>query len=143
MNLKGGQVINHIGHQVRYDYDLSVWGGAGNINWMSTVSMIGRTWTSSRWCKIFPTGRCVQHLSWRCLVLYVESQLQDAPYLVTANALTNVSWNGSDYQMLVDNPIEGNQVLYYPINVLDRDPGVIYDPPIFLATEIDRPSFIS
>ena len=129
---KGGEVISYSGHPNRYDYDVSVWNGAGVVG-VETVAMIGRTWTfKGRGFRPGDVLRFYPNGVW----FYVESQSETE---VTANALTNVSWDGADYTMLVDDPLAGNQLLYYPIGVLDVDPGVIYDPPIFLSTIAGSP----
>ena len=50
-----------------------------------------------------------------------------------------MAWDGTDYRMLVDDPLAGNQLLYFPSNALDVDPGVIYWPPVFMETEAGNP----
>ena len=122
---------------IHQHYDLSLWQGVGSIG-AANPKMVGRTFTfDPQGGRGFRPGDVLHFVGgvW----FYVENQSEEPPYLVTANALTDVAWDGTDYRMLVDDPLAGNQLLYFPSNALDVDPGVIYWPPIFMETEAGNP----
>jgi hypothetical protein len=135
---KGFIAPNGSGHHYIYcDYDLSLWQSVGVIG-AANQKIEGRTFTFEPYDARFYRPGDVLHFV-NGVWFYVEKQSQEAPYTVTAHALTNVIWDSTDYKMLVDDPLAGNALLYFPINALDVDPGVIYEPPIFLSTIKDSP----